>query len=87
MQDLLNNLEGCSICGVLRDGLANLQAYDAVFPEGIPSAMEAGAADAKTPARLANSTDRLSMLQNLKLVLRLTSELVHRHHPCRLTGF
>lgn len=36
--------------------------------------------------RLANVTDRLSMLKDSKLVLRLTSELVHRHNPFRPTG-
>lgn len=54
IQDLPDTLGDCATGGVPGDGLAVLQADDAVLPEGIPPAIEAGAADAKIPARLAD---------------------------------
>jgi hypothetical protein len=86
MQDFLDNLRGCAIGRVLRDGLAVLQTSNAMLPVGNSPAIEAGAPNAEITARLPNITERLSMLENPKFVLCLAPELVHCHHPFRPAG-
>ena len=86
MQDLFNDLGGCAIGWVLRDGLAVLQTRYATLSVGISPAVEAGATHTEIPAGPPDIADRLSVLENPKFMLRLASEPVHRHHPFRPTG-
>ena len=82
----LDNLGGRAIGGILRDGLAILKASNAMLLVGSSPAVEAGAPNTEITARLPNITDRLSMLENPKLVFCLAPELVHCHHPFRPAG-